>query len=108
MTKNQAFSPNSLKSSESDHGFSFNKSHELSSAHSLVEDSSLDKTIEDPVLESSLRDTIVNFSDEMGHCFINDLHSSNGTWIKLLEKTKLHHLDEIQLGKHILQIRFDL
>ncbi len=39
-----------------------------------------------------------------GHCYLIDLTSSNGTWIKLWERTKLRHNDYIFMGQQLFRV----
>jgi pSer/pThr/pTyr-binding forkhead associated (FHA) protein len=42
-----------------------------------------------------------------GHCYLVDLNSSNGTWIKIWEKTKLSHKDYIFMGQQLFRVHYD-
>ncbi len=44
------------------------------------------------------------YTGDDGHCYLVDLTSSNGTWIKLWEKTELHHNDYIFMGQQLFRI----
>src|SRR5699024_7059459 len=44
------------------------------------------------------------YQDEEGHCYLVDLNSSNGTWIKLLHKTRLRPGDYIFMGQQLFRI----
>ncbi|MFU8802996.1 MAG: FHA domain-containing protein [Bradymonadaceae bacterium] len=41
------------------------------------------------------------------HCYLVDLNSSNGTWIKIWEKTKLNHKDYIFMGQQLFRVHYD-
>lgn len=47
------------------------------------------------------------YTGEDGHCYLVDLNSSNGTWIKIWEKTKLHDNDFIFMGQQLFRIRVE-
>lgn len=44
------------------------------------------------------------YTGDDGHCYLVDLNSSNGTWIKIWEKTKLHDSDFIFMGQQLFRI----
>lgn len=44
------------------------------------------------------------YTGDDGHCYLVDLNSSNGTWIKIWEKTKLHDGDFIFMGQQLFRI----
>lgn len=44
------------------------------------------------------------YSGEDGNCYLVDLNSSNGTWIKLWEKTKLENGDYIFMGQQLFRV----
>ncbi len=44
------------------------------------------------------------YSGEDGHCYLVDLNSSNGTWIKLWEKTQLRNGDYIFMGQQLFRV----
>ncbi len=47
------------------------------------------------------------YTGEDGHCYLVDLNSSNGTWIKIWEKTKLNDNDFIFMGQQLFRIRVE-
>ena len=47
------------------------------------------------------------YTGDDGHCYLVDLNSSNGTWIKIWEKTKLHDNDFIFMGQQLFRIRVE-
>lgn len=42
-----------------------------------------------------------------GHCYLVDLNSSNGTWTKIWEKTKLDSGDYIFMGQQLFRVQYD-
>lgn len=44
------------------------------------------------------------YTGDDGHCYLVDLNSSNGTWIKIWEKTRLHDNDFIFMGQQLFRI----
>ena len=44
------------------------------------------------------------YSGDDGRCYLIDLTSSNGTWIKLWERTRLRHNDYIFMGQQLFRI----
>lgn len=44
------------------------------------------------------------YTGDDGHCYLVDLNSSNGTWIKIWEKTRLHDGDFIFMGQQLFRI----
>ncbi len=44
------------------------------------------------------------YTGDDGHCYLVDLNSSNGTWIKIWERTKLHDSDFIFMGQQLFRI----
>ena len=44
------------------------------------------------------------YTGDDGSCYLIDLTSSNGTWIKLWERTKLRHNDYIFMGQQLFRI----
>lgn len=44
------------------------------------------------------------YTGEDSHCYLVDLTSSNGTWIKIWEKTRLRHNDYIFMGQQLFRI----
>lgn len=47
------------------------------------------------------------YTGDDAHCYLVDLNSSNGTWIKIWEKTKLHDNDFIFMGQQLFRIRVE-
>lgn len=47
------------------------------------------------------------YSGDDGHSYLVDLNSSNGTWIKLCEKTRLEHKDYIFMGQQLFRVHYD-
>lgn len=47
------------------------------------------------------------YTAEDGHCHLVDLNSSNGTWIKIWEKTRLQDNDFIFMGQQLFRIRVE-
>ena len=47
------------------------------------------------------------YPDDDGHCYLVDLNSSNGTWIKIWEKTKLDDDDHVFMGQQLFRIQYD-
>jgi pSer/pThr/pTyr-binding forkhead associated (FHA) protein len=47
------------------------------------------------------------YTGDDGHCYLVDLNSSNGTWIKIWEKTKLNDNDFIFMGQQLFRIRVE-
>ncbi len=45
------------------------------------------------------------YTGDDGHCYLVDLNSSNGTWIKIWERTKLHNSDFIFMGQQLFRIQ---
>lgn len=45
------------------------------------------------------------YTGDDGHCYLVDLNSSNGTWIKIWEKTRLHDTDFIFMGQQLFRIQ---
>lgn len=45
------------------------------------------------------------YTGDDGHCYLVDLNSSNGTWIKIWEKTKLHDNDFIFMGQQLFRVK---
>ena len=44
------------------------------------------------------------YTGDDGHCYLVDLNSSNGTWIKIWERTKLHDNDFIFMGQQLFRV----
>lgn len=44
------------------------------------------------------------YAGEDGHCYLVDLNSSNGTWTKLWEKTRLREGDYIFMGQQLFRV----
>lgn len=44
------------------------------------------------------------YTGDDGHCYLVDLNSSNGTWIKIWERTRLHDVDFIFMGQQLFRI----
>ncbi len=44
------------------------------------------------------------YTGEDGHCYLVDLTSSNGTWIKIWEKTRLRQSDYIFMGQQLFRV----
>ncbi|MEZ4459600.1 MAG: FHA domain-containing protein [bacterium] len=44
------------------------------------------------------------YTGDDGHCYLVDLNSSNGTWIKIWERTRLHDGDFIFMGQQLFRI----
>ena len=44
------------------------------------------------------------YTGDDGNCYLVDLTSSNGTWIKIWEKTQLRHNDYIFMGQQLFRI----
>jgi len=44
------------------------------------------------------------YTGDDGHCYLVDLNSSNGTWIKIWERTRLHDADFIFMGQQLFRI----
>ncbi|MEM1347168.1 MAG: FHA domain-containing protein [Myxococcota bacterium] len=44
------------------------------------------------------------YKGEDDHCYLVDLTSSNGTWIKIWEKTELRHNDYIFMGQQLFRV----
>lgn len=44
------------------------------------------------------------YAGEDNHCYLVDLNSSNGTWIKIWEKTRLRHRDYIFMGQQLFRV----
>lgn len=44
------------------------------------------------------------YAGEDGHCHLVDLNSSNGTWIKLWKRTRLHRGDYIFMGQQLFRV----
>ncbi len=47
------------------------------------------------------------YTGDDGQCYLVDLNSSNGTWIKLWEKTPLEHKDYIFMGQQLFRVHID-
>ena len=47
------------------------------------------------------------YTGDDAHCYLVDLNSSNGTWVKIWEKTKLHDNDFIFMGQQLFRIRVE-
>lgn len=47
------------------------------------------------------------YTGDDGQCYLVDLNSSNGTWIKLWEKTRLEHKDYIFMGQQLFRVHMD-
>lgn len=47
------------------------------------------------------------YTGEDGHSYLVDLNSSNGTWIKIWEKTRLRDHDFIFMGQQLFRIRIE-
>lgn len=47
------------------------------------------------------------YTGDDGHIYLVDLNSSNGTWIKLWEKTRLEHKDYIFMGQQLFRVHID-
>lgn len=47
------------------------------------------------------------YTGDDGQCYLVDLNSSNGTWIKLWEKTRLEHKDYIFMGQQLFRVHID-
>ncbi len=47
------------------------------------------------------------YTGEDGHCYLVDLNSSNGTWIKIWEKTELGDEDFMFMGQQLFRVGFD-
>jgi hypothetical protein len=46
------------------------------------------------------------YTGDDGHCYLVDLNSSNGTWIKLWEKTELYGGDYLFLGQQLFRVDY--
>ncbi len=46
------------------------------------------------------------YTGDDGHCYLVDLNSSNGTWIKLWEKTELHKGDYLFMGQQLFRVDY--
>lgn len=44
------------------------------------------------------------YTGEDGHCYLVDLNSSNGTWSKIWERTKIHRGDYIFMGQQLFRV----
>jgi pSer/pThr/pTyr-binding forkhead associated (FHA) protein len=44
------------------------------------------------------------YTGDDGHCYLMDLTSSNGTWIKIWEKTRLRQSDYIFMGQQLFRV----
>ena len=44
------------------------------------------------------------YTGDDGNCYLVDLTSSNGTWIKIWERTQLRHNDYIFMGQQLFRI----
>ena len=44
------------------------------------------------------------YTGDDGHCYLVDLNSSNGTWIKIWERTKLQDFDFIFMGQQLFRV----
>ncbi len=47
------------------------------------------------------------YSGDDGHCYLVDLNSSNGTWVKIWEKTALDNKDYIFMGQQLFRVHYD-
>ncbi len=46
------------------------------------------------------------YAGDDGHCYLVDLNSSNGTWVKIWEKTRLENGDFIFMGQQLFRVRY--
>ena len=47
------------------------------------------------------------YAGDDGHCYLVDLNSSNGTWIKIWEKTALDNKDYIFMGQQLFRVHYE-
>lgn len=46
------------------------------------------------------------YAGDDGHCYLVDLNSSNGTWVKIWEKLRLENNDYIFMGQQLFRVRY--
>lgn len=46
------------------------------------------------------------YAGDDGHCYLVDLNSSNGTWVKIWERLRLENNDYIFMGQQLFRVRY--